>query len=111
MEMKFGGGPTRTSTSRWPKPGGGTDRHCCRCPPSRFRACVRGSMSVARGDQRRGRRMLALIVMIVVGWLLAKWLWPRIREPIYEPPVPQIVIHLHQPLIVLTKAEPPLREL
>lgn len=49
--------------------------------------------------------MLALIVMIVVGWLLAKWLLPRIREPVYiEPPPPQLVIHLH--LIVPVNERP-----
>jgi len=51
--------------------------------------------------------MIALIVSIFIGWLLLRWLWPR--EPIYysEPPPPlQITVHLHQPVIVLTKAEP-----
>lgn len=55
--------------------------------------------------------MLGLIVSIFIGWLLLRWLWPR--EPIYiePPPTPlQITIHLHQPVIVLTKAEPSIRE-
>jgi hypothetical protein len=50
--------------------------------------------------------VISLIVMIIVGWLLARWL---LREPVYfEPPAPpvQITIHLHQPQIVLTLAEP-----
>jgi hypothetical protein len=48
--------------------------------------------------------VIALILMIVVGWLLAKWL---LRERVYiePPPAPlQITIHLHQPVIVLTLA-------
>jgi hypothetical protein len=46
--------------------------------------------------------------MIVVGWLLVKWL---LRGPVYEPPPPPvtITIHLHQPVIVVTKAETPIR--
>ena len=53
----------------------------------------------------RSRHVIALILMIVVGWLPAKWL---LREPVYiePPPAPlQITIHLHQPPIVLTKAQ------
>jgi hypothetical protein len=47
--------------------------------------------------------MLALIVMIIVGWFLVRWL----REPVYfESPTPplQITIHLHQPVIVVKGA-------
>ena len=52
--------------------------------------------------------MLALIVSILLGWLILKMLWPR--APLYsEPPALQITIHLHQPLIVLTEAVPPIR--
>jgi hypothetical protein len=36
--------------------------------------------------------MLALVVMIVVGWLLARWL---LRAPLYIEPPPQLVVHLH----------------
>ena len=53
--------------------------------------------------------MISLLAMILCGWLLYKMLAPRMLAPIYvEPPAPlQITIHLHQPVIVLTKAEPP----
>jgi hypothetical protein len=43
--------------------------------------------------------MIALIVSILMGWLLLKMLWPR--APSYEPPPPQLVVHLH--LIVAVK--------
>jgi hypothetical protein len=53
--------------------------------------------------------VISLLITILIGWLILKLLWPR--ASIYcEPPAPiQITtIHLHQPVIVLTKAEPPI---
>jgi hypothetical protein len=48
--------------------------------------------------------MISLLVSIFIGWLLLRWLWPR--APIYvEPPAPQLVIHLHQPQILVTFCE------
>jgi hypothetical protein len=52
--------------------------------------------------------MLAFIATVIIGWLLLQLLLPRIREPIYiEPSAPplQVTIHLHQPVIVVTKAD------
>jgi hypothetical protein len=48
--------------------------------------------------------VIALVVTVLIGWLIFKLLWSR--EPVYiEPPPPlQIIIHLHQPRIVVTGA-------
>jgi integrase len=55
---------------------------------------------------RRGDAVISLIVPLFVGWLLLKWLLPRLREPLYvvEPPPPQIILHVH--LIVPVKEQP-----
>jgi hypothetical protein len=38
--------------------------------------------------------MISLLIMILIGWLLLRWLWPR--APVYvEPMPPQLVVHLH----------------
>jgi hypothetical protein len=51
--------------------------------------------------------MIALIITLALAWLLWRWLRPRPAElealaEMLRPPQPQIVIHLHQPRIVLT---------
>jgi hypothetical protein len=47
--------------------------------------------------------VINLIVSILLGWLILKLLWPR-APLLIEPPPPQIVIHLHRPVIVLDRA-------
>jgi hypothetical protein len=39
--------------------------------------------------------MISLLVTILIGWLLLRWLLPRTPVQICEPPPPQLVIHLH----------------
>jgi hypothetical protein len=47
--------------------------------------------------------MISLLVTVLIGWLLLRWLLPRMPVQVCEPPAPQLVIHVH--LIVPVKEQ------